>query len=263
MSEELKIKILQQQLKNEIELRQKMQERLFHAEKLASIGLLAGNLAHEIHNPLAFVMSSVQTLKDEINHLPLTAEDNHELIELTADIERGLQQVHGITTNYKSQLNQSKQIMEPLDISTPIEGAISMFKSANNSSIEVICNNLDQEQQIKGCATRLQQLFLNLFINAAQACEDDGQIKVNCHTHSQDGKESILVTVEDNGSGMEPNTLVQIFEPFFTTKDAQTGTGLGLAICQTIVEEHKASIEVNSQVGQGTCFTLTFPSISE
>ena len=109
--------------------------------------------------------------------------------------------------------------------------------------------------QINACEGQLQQVFINLFINAAQAMKQKGTLTITTNI----SEHYVEVSVSDTGSGMAQTTIAKLFEPFYTTKQDQGGTGLGLSVSYAIIERHQAQIEVKSELGVGSCFTLKFP----
>ncbi len=115
--------------------------------------------------------------------------------------------------------------------------------------------------KIKGIAPEIQQVLMNMFINASHACDEHGELTITTDTLNEKGKAWVQVQIADNGHGISPEHLAKIFDPFFTTKPVGVGTGLGLSIAFGIVEKHQGKISVTSEVGQGTRFTLLFPAI--
>jgi PAS domain S-box-containing protein len=267
----------------------KTQAQLVHAEKLAALGTLAAGLAHEINNPLAFAINNLAVLERDIGQLfeALTKYEKMmcaygKIAQATADVasvrddadlpylEEHLPEV--LHSTYKGVVRVA-QIVEKLREFARLDqaevGELD-FNESINQCLMILSETLARSQitvdlrfgelpRIEGAVAELNQAFLDLLTNSASAIESahrpDGKITVTTSfTHGE-----VLIAIEDNGTGITPETLPKIFDPFFTTKPVGQGTGLGLSVCHGIVARHGGRIEVVSQVGQGTCFRVVLP----
>lgn len=287
LEEKVKARTQQLEQKNQIlnktntEL-QTAQRQLLHAEKMASVGQLAAGVAHEINNPVGYVLSNVKTLEDYIRSLKKVIESSAKAVEtsdklspmieaimadndveficedigsLLNESEQGLQRVQEIVMGLKSFSHADADEMKPADINECIQNTLSMV----NNQLKYHCKvytNLCENSTLNCHAGRLSQVFTNLLVNAGQAIDKDGVIKI--HTVNEAGKFKIYFV--DNGAGISPGNLKKLFDPFFSTKAEGEGTGLGLSISYGIIKEHSGTIEVKSVVGKGTCFIVSLPT---
>lgn len=229
------------------------QRQLYQSDKLASLGRLTSGIAHEINNPLTGVLSYSSIL---LKRTDFSAEVKQDLEVIVRETKRCREIV-------KRLLNFARQ--EPpkktnVNINEVIERTISIltnqFNLKNISTKIKIANNLPA---IKADANQLQQVLMNLLVNAADAIDEEGgEILISAVSSDLNGQESITIEVTDFGCGIPQEIQAKIFEPFYTTK-GQKGTGLGLAVVWGIIEKHEGKIEVNSKVGKGTTFTLRLP----
>ena len=232
---------------------QETQEQLIQSQKMASLGLLAAGVAHELNNPLSAVLAYTQLLLQELPaHEPAHA-DLHEVEEaalrckkIVEDLRLFSRQSHGGES-------------QPLDLNQVIESALRLV--AHPFSLAKVQLEPDLEKElpwIAGSRNRLQSVFLNLFTNAQAAMPEGGTLLVKTRTRRKEGQ--LEVVVADTGIGIPAENLPRIFDPFFTTKPEGHGTGLGLSVSYGIVQEHGGTIAVESTVGRGTKFTLRFPA---
>lgn len=235
---------------------------LIQSESLAAVGRLAAGVAHELNNPLASVMS---TIEYQIDHL----KDNEELLD---DLSFSLNELRRARDIVKSLLDASRQkdeAKELVDIHTPIEDALKvLYNQYKNRKIAVFRKFNAERSIIRGNTSRLCQVFINLIKNALDAIGDkSGHItietsnrEVPAHDNGVAGtaREMIVCTITDDGEGIDKENIQNIFKPFFTTKPQGKGIGLGLFIVHEIVKDHNGSIHVESNTGSGTVFTLIF-----
>ena len=265
------------------EMQKQLQHQLIQAEKMASIGRLAGGLAHEINNPLSGVVTNLELVKGlELMDMKKII-DECSMANPYAECTRKMNEFHNnflkieekrkrwLETAYKGGVRCKKIIKELLVFSRPSapkEEAEVDLNECIADSIDIIghqleIKNIKVERNIKndipkiwGNKREIEQIFLNLFINASHAIgENGGIIKVETLTEN----DSIVTKVKDTGCGIPEENIDRIFDPFFTTKEVGEGTGLGLAVIYEIVEKHGGKIEVKSKVGVGTEFILSFP----
>jgi len=265
------------------------QKQLMQSEKMASIGQLAAGVAHEINNPVGFVMSNLGTLtgyvdtfkrligeygkladgaagRDEaavqgalarIRHievqkdLPYVMDDVDKLLEESAE---GTERIRDIIRNLRSFARMDEGQIKEADINQGIEATLNICWN----ELKYKCNvhkKLGDLPRIRCYPGRLNQVFMNLLVNAAQAIEEHGVITIE--TEAVDS--TVVIRISDTGRGIRPEHLSKIFDPFFTTKAVGKGTGLGLSISHGIVHNHNGTIEVESELKKGTTFTIRLP----
>jgi two-component system NtrC family sensor kinase len=236
-------------LLDDITQRVRMEDQLVQTEKLTSLGLLAAGVAHEVNTPLAVISNYIQMLAKQI-----PADDPRQ-----KTIERIVKQTFRASEIVNNLLNFSRtgaaEFVE-VDINSVLEETLTLvqhpFKTAQ---VNVIKNYNSKLPPVLGSITRLQQVFLNLFMNARDSMPQGGMLEVR--TAAQNGHVEIEVT--DTGSGISPEHIQRIFDPFFTTKPTGRGTGLGLSVSYGIIKEHLGKVDVRSTPGKGTSFRLEFP----
>ncbi len=230
------------------------QSQLVQSEKLASLGTLLSGVAHELNNPLSNISTSAQILHEEFERSdPEFKEELLQQIEDQSDKARDIVRTlleFSRATEYHPRLVTLKKLFE--DTVVLIRGQI-----PTDVAISVDCPpDLDVEVDKQ----KLQQVFLNLIKNGIDAIGRSGKLWITARLLSSgDGAEELEIMIEDNGPGIPPENLKKIFDPFFSTKDVGRGSGLGLYIAHDIVERHGGRINVNSQIGQGTTFTIWLP----
>jgi len=229
--------------------RAELERRLVQADKLSSIGLLAAGVAHEVNTPLAVISTYAQMLAKQISgdaqKAPLLEKIARQTFRASEIVNSLLNFSRTSPTEYVS-VDLNKVIRETLTL---------LDHQLAQASVKVELLLHDSLPKIKGNPGKLQQVFLNLFLNARDAMESGGTLAIR--SGAQDGV--VRVTVADSGGGIAHENLSRIFDPFFTTKAARKGTGLGLSVSYGIVREHSGDIEVESEIGAGTRFQLTFP----
>lgn len=227
----------------------RLEEQLATSEKLASIGVLAAGVAHELNTPLTGISSYAQLLKKD---LPSSADSNRILEKID-------KQTYRASRIIQSLLNFARQgdvpLMEDINVNDIILDALSLVEHRFTRSRIAVQRSLGVLSTVQGDESKVQQVFLNLFINAADAMPAGGTLKVSTRQF-EDGVE---IVVSDSGDGIKPEDMVRIYDPFFTTKRDSKGTGLGLAVSYGIVKQHGGAISVDSQPGKGTTFTVLLP----
>jgi two-component system NtrC family sensor kinase len=229
--------------------RDELERRLVQADKLSSIGLLAAGVAHEVNTPLAVISTYAQMLAKQIS-----GDD-----QKTKLLEKIAKQTFRASEIVNSLLNFSRTSTTDfvdVDVNRVVKETASLIEhQLQKTGVQVRLNLGATAPQVRGNFGKLQQVFLNLFINARDAMPEGGKLTVR--TWSEAG--FVHVEVADTGHGIAPEHLARIYDPFFTTKGARKGTGLGLSVTYGIVQEHNGIIEVDSHVGSGTRFRLEFP----
>jgi len=236
---------------DDITARAELERRLVQADKLSSIGLLAAGVAHEVNTPLAVISSYAQMLSKQV------AGDEQK--------SRMLEKISGQTFRaseiVNSLLNFSRTWTSDLaevKVNAVIEETLALLEHQLRKAGVKVLTDLDPAlETIRGNQGKLQQVFLNLFLNARDAMEPSGVLQV---VTRQDEK-GIEVDVIDTGHGIAPEHMGRIYDPFFTTKGVKKGTGLGLSVTYGIIQEHGGAIEAISKPGEGTCFHLEFPVV--
>ncbi len=226
-----------------------LQEELIQTEKLAGIGTLVSGIAHEINNPLGGILGTADLM------LPETQEGSA-LREYASDIIRYAQSAADVIKDLMLYSRKTRTTAEMLSIVTIMENSLKMAMRGIDFGTIVVRKSYDPVQDILANPTELQQVFLNLIVNAVQAMKSDGILTLSCKQEGDD----VIVTVQDTGVGIEKENLDKIFNPFFTTKEAGAGTGLGLSIAHHIVTKYGGRILLDSQEGKGTTFTVILPA---
>ncbi|MDT4290033.1 ATP-binding protein [Methylomonas sp. MO1] len=258
--------------------------QLLQSEKLAAIGQLAAGIAHEINNPIGFVNSNLNTLSGYLRDVfcvmdasnaaldenPLSAETlqslrelkqtkqldylRNDIPELIAESMEGLSRVRDIIQDLKDFAHADKNDWELGDLHKGLDSTLNII----NNELKYHCTvhkQYGEIPQIYCLPSQLNQVFMNLLINAAHAIETKGDIQISTGCADR----GVWVEISDNGKGIDPENLPRLFEPFFTTKPVGKGTGLGLSVSQNIVRKHGGRIEVTSQLGQGSRFRVWLP----
>jgi two-component system NtrC family sensor kinase len=223
--------------------------KLVQSEKLAAVGLLAGNIAHELNNPLSGLKAMAQILKKEISPSDPHSQDIDE-------IEKAVTRCQGIIKNLLNFSESPQNEFEKIDLNDVIESTLPLLKTAIRN--QQLHTSFDKKiKSVSGQPGQLQQVFFNLINNACQALPEGGVITVK----TWQSKKFSCVSISDNGPGISDDIKSRIFEPFFTTKETGKGTGLGLSVSQNIIEKHKGTIILESELGVGTTFTISIPSL--
>lgn len=238
--------------------RAELERRLIQADKLSSIGLLAAGVAHEVNTPLAVISTYAQMLAKQV------AEDDQK----SRILEKIARQTFRASEIVNSLLNFSRTSTTELtdvQINRVIQETLSLLEhQLKKAGVEVHARLDPAIDMVKGNPGKLQQVFLNLILNARDAMEPSGVLEINtrAQVRTTTAGESGIVVVEviDTGHGIAPEHLSRIYDPFFTTKSAKKGTGLGLSVTYGIIQEHGGAIEAISRQGEGTCFRLEFPA---
>jgi two-component system NtrC family sensor kinase len=235
---------------------QNRQEQLLQSGKMAAVGTLTSGIAHELNNPLNNIGLTVEALMDDYDELS-DADKRRMLSQAYTQVERA-----GATVrNLLDFTRKGRSIFAHFQVGTAVSTAKRLVgNEARLAGVTWKMRLPEDLPEVRGHPHDLQQVFLNLFLNAIQAMPEGGELEVAADV-VQD--QWVRVEVTDTGSGIPQEHLSQIFDPFFTTKDPGMGTGLGLAVSHGIVEEHGGRIEVTSDPGQGTTFSVYLPVAEE
>jgi PAS domain S-box-containing protein len=241
--------------------RHAIQTQLARAERLASVGLLAAGVAHEINNPLSFVIGNLELLAAQIAQRLGAAPDESiaTVVGMVRDARQGAERVRTIVRDLKTFSRVREQHVDPLDVRGPLQASISMAHNEIRHRAQLRVD-LAPVPPVLADEGRLAQVFLNLLVNAAHSIPDGAAEKneIRVTTRPDPGGGS-RVEVSDTGIGIEAAHLAMIFDPFFTTKDSGVGTGLGLSICHGVVTDLGGRIEVESTPGRGSTFRAILP----
>lgn len=232
-----------------------LEANLIQSEKLAAVGQLAAGVAHEINNPLAAIIANAQILLREMRGGDPDTVDAIRLIE-TAGI-RASQVVSNLLSIARK---EKKYEFELLSLNETITSALSLVHhEVVNHSIEIITDFQEEMPEIVASKNQIQGVWINLIVNSIDAIDKEhGRITIS----SRYADHEFRVVITDNGKGIPEDQLTRIFEPFFTTKVAGKGTGLGLSVCLRVIKEHQGSIQVESQTGKGSRFTIILPDLA-
>lgn len=259
------------------------QEQLIQSEKLAALGQLAAGVAHEINNPIGFVTSNanlvskyVSKLNDALNQFETdsAAELSGEalllftrwkatskiekiltdLTELSQESIEGLNRVKEIVKDLKEYAHTGEVKFEPADLNKQLTSTVNLLRNEIKYKAEVTMN-LGDIPPVPCIVSQINQVFVNIIVNACHAIPDFGNLTIS----SERDKESVLIKITDDGTGMPKDIIRKIFDPFFTTKPVGKGTGIGLAITKSIVERHSGKLDVMSEEGVGTTFLIRLP----
>ncbi len=239
--------------------RERAQAQLVQVERLASIGMLAAGVAHEINNPLAYVVGSLEIIAREIAEAGTGDARLAAIDEKVKNALHGVGRVRNIVRDLKMFSHARDQRPSAVDVRAAIESSLSIANNEIRHRARVE-RDLRPVPPVWAEEGRIGQLLLNLVVNAAQAI-DAGAIDENCVrvATGTDAAGWAVIEVADTGGGIAPEVLPHIFDPFFTTKPAGLGTGLGLSICHSIVTGLGGRIEVDSEPGRGTTFRVLLP----
>ncbi|WNG59513.1 PAS domain-containing protein [Archangium gephyra] len=240
--------------------RKQMQARLLLADRLASVGTLAAGVAHEINNPLAFVLSNLGFLEEECQLLgDLLPEDRlAELEDVLRETKQGAERVRHIVRDLRTLSRDEGEQLSDVDVRAVIESSLGLVRNELRHRARLV-KDFEPVPLVRASEGRLGQVLLNLLINAAQAVPDGlpGENEVCVRLRAIAGR--VVIEVQDTGCGIAPELRDRIFDPFFTTKPVGTGTGLGLSICHGIVTAMGGDITVESEVGRGSTFRISLP----
>ncbi len=233
-------------------------EQLINHEKMASVGQIAAGVAHEINTPLGIILGYTQLMQDDFG-------PESETSASLQVIERQTKACRRIVADLLKFSRQAESVKAPIDLNKTIEEVLSVTEhSLNINRIKVVRRFAPELPLIYGDTEKLHQVFINLFNNAQYAMPEGGEISIQ----TSKNQEQVLVSVQDNGTGIADTIKSKIFDPFFTTKEVGKGTGLGLSVTYGIVQEHGGTIAVESPVidptsrkqSQGTAFHIRFPA---
>jgi two-component system NtrC family sensor kinase len=239
---------LRPRLKMEKELRE-IQEALLQSEKLAAMGRLTSQIAHELNNPIYGIMNTLELLKTEI-----PPESKRRRI-----LELSLSETHRLAEMLRNMLSFSKpeeEVRRPVKLNELLEGILLMFdKQMQEANVKVKTYFDEKLPEVMASTNQMRQVMLNMFKNAKEAMPKGGTLTVGTWRE----KNKAVIHIRDTGVGISEENKNKIFEAFFTTKQKVKGVGLGLSVCYGIIKNHGGEIKVESEEGKGTHFTITLP----
>jgi PAS domain S-box-containing protein len=238
----------------DVTARVELETQLQLREKMASLGLLAAGVAHEVNTPLTGISSFTQMLQDQIP-------ENDPRARLLEKIERQTERASKIVNNLLNFSRQGRASFVPVRINDVVRDVLSLLEhQLTQSRVKVRLELGDELPEVMGDENKLQQVFLNLILNAQDAMASGGWLTIRTGATSDEPQEVVAV-VSDTGQGISQDDIKRIYDPFFTTKRAgASGTGLGLSITYGIIQEHSGHIGVDSSIGQGTSFEIRLPA---
>ena len=259
---------------------------------MASLGQMVAGIAHEVNTPLGFVRNNIEVLErtqqkifelldrynsmrdqlatGELQNLEATL---MEVMEMSARSDKmvaksqnilreslvGVDRIQELVMSLKDFSRLDETAFKPTDLNQGLESTLKIANNVIKYKVEIVKQYADN-MIIDAFPARLNQVFLNLVTNAAQAVDEKGVITLKTYFDTdEDGREVAVIKVGDNGKGIPAENMKKIFEPFFTTKPIGQGTGLGLSIVYKIIDQHKGKISVESELGKGTVFTIQLP----
>jgi signal transduction histidine kinase len=255
------------------------QEKIIQSEKMATLGILASGVAHEINNPNNFIMMNAEIFArawmdmDSILERFYNEHGRFSLAGMPYDKARsrfpalidglidGARRIQSIVADLKEYaLPESALIKEPVDVNRVLLSVVKLTRPLlQRSSNKFMLQTANDIPSVYGSVQKLEQLFINLIKNACQALTDPTQA-ISIRSEADPSGQQLIVSIADQGRGIDAESLKHVFDPFFTTRRTSGGTGLGLSICQRIVADHGGTLELVSQVGSGTTATVVLPA---
>ena len=228
-----------------------MEEKIRASERLSALGLLAAEIAHEIRNPLTVVQMLFHALVESI------ALDDNSMRDAKLIAEK-MRQMNRILDQVLSFARSSEPSKEPIHAQLLFDDVFLLTRhKLQQQGVEMRSTAADDLPLFRVDREQVEQVLLNLILNAAQAMPEGGSLRLSAAVEEFEGEPHMALSVRDNGEGMSPAQIDNLFAPFLTTKE--TGTGIGLAIVKKIMENHQGKVQVESKLGQGTKFKLLFP----
>ncbi len=242
----------------------KLQHQLLQSEKLAIMGQISAGVAHEINNPISGILTYFSLIKKKIDKEKLTSDEIKKIREYIITMERETSRISRIVRNLLDFSRKKEPDFQPLNLVTVLEHTISLlYDQISLMNIKVVKDIEKDIPEIIGDFGQLQQVFMNLILNAIQSMDQGGTLTLKISKIGKTGGGCFVNTeIKDTGCGIKEENLSNIFEPFFSTKKGEKGMGLGLglAIVQRIIKDHRGSISVKTKLGQGTSFIIKLPA---
>lgn len=244
------------ELVTDVTEKKRAQAELVRTGKLVAVGELAAVVAHEINNPIAILGAKAQLLLSS-QHQEMSPKVQRELQKIVELSER----VASIAQGLLSACRPARGARKRLDLRSPIRRVLGMIEAERDKRGVQVVDRLGEPLPVQGNSSELEQVFLNLILNALHAMQAGGTLTVTCCEEA--AVDEISVAVEDTGSGIPRELLERVFEPFFSTKSEGHGTGLGLSVCLSVVQAHGGRVDIDSEEGKWTRVTVTLPRATE
>ena len=248
-----------------------LEQRLIEADRLAAMGTLAAGVAHEVNNPLSYICSNLNFISEGVEalrHLLKAPPDGRlhaqllatldECLEALSESQHGTRRILHLAGNLKTFARGHDPSQERVELRRALEASLTLCKRELSGRARLVVE-LEEVPEVVGNATHLEQVFLNLLINAGQAIPEGVPERHEVRVHLFVERDHAVVEIRDTGTGMPEAMMTRIFDPFFSTKPVGAGTGLGLSISHGIITSMGGDISVESAVGRGTCFRVRLP----
>ncbi len=253
----------ERKIQEKVKLVKDVEAQLIQMEKMASLGTLAAGIAHEVNNPLSFLISNLESLRDFVKYFALEpsvdAQHKKTLIEdflpMTEESLEGALRIKKIVSDLRTFSRHSETKKSQLDINQVLESTLTIIWNEIKYKTTIF-KDYQAKSAILGDSAQLSQVFLNILINAAQAIAEKGTITLS----SYEDEKNVYIKISDTGCGITAENLLKIFDPFFSTKK---GPGLGLSVSYNIIKQHGGDIKAESAPGKETTFTITLPKDKE
>jgi two-component system NtrC family sensor kinase len=246
-------------LSRALEERERTQKQLIQSESLAAIGQLVAGTAHELNNPLASASSLIQTSMESLREWNAEEKEKQDVEEDLLFSLKELRRAGDIVRSLLDLSRQTQTYVEPVNLNAALDDALRvLYNQYKHMEVEIDRQYDVSLPDVQGNFANLGQVFINMIKNALQAIPE-GRGRITLQTRFQEATNRAIVVIADTGTGIAAEHLSDIFKPFYTTKAAGHGTGLGLYISHEIITRHEGTIQVYSQTGQGTVFTIEFP----
>ncbi len=243
------------ELRETVETLKEAQSQLIQAEKMASLGTLTAGVAHEINNPLNFIMGAHTGLENYFKKYG--SRDDQETSFLLGSLNEGILRTSNIITGLNQFSRDNSKYDEKCNVNSILENCLVILQNQIKHKVEIE-KRFSAVPVVSGNVGKLHQVCLNILTNAIQSIESHGEIKIE----TKSDEHNVFVSISDNGCGISKEHLSQITTPFFTTKPPGKGTGLGLSIAYTIIKEHNGTLKIDSTIDKGTKVVISLPKIS-
>lgn len=241
------------ELKTTLEHLKETQLQLMQSEKMASLGILTAGVAHEINNPLNFIVGGINGLENYLikpeNYSP------EKITTLLGSIKIGVERTSAIVQSLNQFSRNNDSFEESYDIHTILESCLLMLNNKTKHRIEIVKDYFTETIPMIGNVSKIHQVFINILNNSIQSIDNEGSINIRTCKIEQ----NVIIEITDTGCGISTENISKITDPFFTTKDPGKGTGLGLSITYKIIQEHSGIIEFQSEINKGTIVKVTLP----
>lgn len=253
----------ERKIQEKVKLVKDVESQLIQMEKMASLGTLAAGIAHEINNPLSFLISNLESLRDFVKYFAdePSVDEQHkktlleDFLPMTEESLEGALRIKKIVSDLRTFSRHSETKKSRLDINQILESTLTIIWNEIKYKTTIF-KDYQAKSAILGDSTSLSQVFLNILINATQAIAEKGTITLS----SYEEEKNVYIKISDTGCGITAENLLKVFDPFFSTKK---GPGLGLSVSYNIIKQHGGDIKAESAPGKGATFTITLPKEKE